>query len=95
MSKGDKDRGDPVKRSKSNIYCQRCGKTRWCCECSNHPGVKNDELIIASIPEDERCLRCDGSGNEFYYKYKQCSACLGTGRKLVDSTNPVTIKKEK
>lgn len=30
---------------------------------------------------EELCPRCDGTGNEFYYKYRSCSDCKGTGIK--------------
>lgn len=49
-------------------------------------------VIINTIPEDERCKRCDGWGiaadKEFMRKYPnayatmKCHDCFGTGRKV-------------
>lgn len=45
-----------------------------------HPGILNDQLRAALIPKDERCERCDGTGNELYAMYRQCSDCGGSGK---------------
>lgn len=44
------------------------------------PRVQLDKRIAAQIPELERCQRCEGTGNEFLFMYRECSACGGTGK---------------
>lgn len=51
-----------------------------------HLGVIIDKERSEKIPEDERCQKCSGTGNEFFFMYKQCSDCGGSGHKTVPST---------
>lgn len=47
---------------------------------TGHYGIASDAVVRASIPEAERCERCDGTGNEFYAMYHRCPKCGGSGR---------------
>lgn len=38
-----------------------------------------EEVRAFFIPKENRCKRCDGTGNELYSMYKQCQACGGDG----------------
>jgi DnaJ-class molecular chaperone len=46
--------------------------------------IEADNLIAASIPEPERCFRCEGTGNMHYSTFRACNVCGGTGRIEVD-----------
>jgi DnaJ-class molecular chaperone len=41
--------------------------------------VAEDNAHAALIPEGKRCSRCEGTGNEFMFMYRQCKACGGDG----------------
>ncbi len=43
--------------------------------------VESDNRYAATIPQEKRCERCDGTGNEFMFMYHRCPDCGGTGRK--------------
>lgn len=45
-----------------------------------HPGMKQDLRRQAAIPEHERCVVCDGTGNRGVFNYIRCEACNGSGR---------------
>ncbi len=45
-----------------------------------HAGLAQDELHREQIPEDQRCDRCGGTGNQLYSMYQQCEKCKGTGK---------------
>lgn len=45
-----------------------------------HIGIIGDEERAKQIPENERCERCGGTGNELYSMYRRCSDCNGMGR---------------
>jgi DnaJ-class molecular chaperone len=47
----------------------------------NDPRVTFDDARAAKIKEDERCPKCEGTGNEFLFMYRMCSDCKGTGVK--------------
>lgn len=39
------------------------------------------ERVKASLaPGEALCDECSGTGNEFLFMYRQCSACMGTGK---------------
>ena len=49
-------------------------------------GIRNDRArqrdsrkVAAASDHLEICVRCEGSGNEFYAMYKECSVCGGDG----------------
>ncbi len=46
-----------------------------------HLGMAQDEYQRRRIPEEERCIKCEGTGNQMLSMYQQCSDCKGTGRK--------------
>ena len=41
--------------------------------------IELDRIKAEEIPEEKRCRRCDGTGNEFLFMYHECQACKGTG----------------
>jgi hypothetical protein len=63
-----------------NIY-KRIKAENYNEDAEYHFGIKCDEEKAKLIPKVQRCIRCDGTGNECYSMYRKCSACDGTGRK--------------
>lgn len=45
----------------------------------NSVRIAGDMTRSFAIPEEKRCNRCDGTGNELLSMYKQCQACGGDG----------------
>ena len=41
--------------------------------------LAGDMARAFAIPEEKRCERCDGTGNELFSMYKECQACKGDG----------------
>lgn len=39
-----------------------------------------DEQFAIKIPLGERCLKCEGTGNQMYFMYQMCTDCNGTGK---------------
>jgi len=54
--------------------------------------VTIDDERAAKIPESNRCEKCEGTGNEFLYMYRQCSECNGTGKKGYVCKYPINTK---
>ena len=44
-----------------------------------HPAIAGDKARAFEIPEEKRCKRCHGTGNELFSMYRQCQACKGDG----------------
>lgn len=39
--------------------------------------VREENILLYG--EDALCKRCDGTGNELFYHFKECRACGGAG----------------
>lgn len=49
------------------------------------PVVQMDNERAKRVIENgsQPCQKCEGTGNEFLFMYRECSACGGTGIKLL------------
>lgn len=56
--------------------CKYCSVKPCICD----PRCKSDLEYAETIPESERCKRCDGTGNELMFMFRRCRACEATGR---------------
>lgn len=45
----------------------------------DEPRVIADNFRASLIPVEQRCERCNGTGNELMYMYRACGSCDGTG----------------
>lgn len=53
------------------------------CLPTQNPGYVQDQMVreqnLDLYGEDSLCKSCDGTGNAFYFHYKACRLCKGTG----------------